>query len=70
MQIIKVEHIDFDLVIECNNLETNFNKAQKKQSQILTATSYLVNEGNISIHNFESKSLVLLNTDKTNPLIF
>lgn len=70
MQIIKVEHIDFDLVIECNNLETTFNKAQKKQSQILTATSYLVNEGNISIHNFESKSLVLLNSDKTYPLIF
>ena len=70
MQIIKVEHIDFDLVIECNNLETTFNKAQKKQSQILTATSYLVNEGNISIHNFESKSLVQLNSYKTYPLIF
>jgi hypothetical protein len=70
MQIIKVEHIDFDLVIECNNLETTFNKAQKKQSQILTATSYLVNEGSISIHNFESKSLVPLNSDKTYPLIF
>lgn len=70
MQIIKVEHIDFDLVIECNNLETTFNKAQKKQSQILTATSYLVNEGSISIHNFESKSLVPLNADKTYPLIF
>ena len=70
MQIIKVEHIDFDLVIECNNLETTFHKAQKKQSQILTATSYLVNEGSISIHNFESKSLVPLIPDKTYPLIF
>ncbi|MGR6088321.1 MAG: DUF2357 domain-containing protein [Arcticibacter sp.] len=70
MQIIKLEHIDFDLVIECNNLENTFNKAQKKQFQILTATSYLVNEGNIFIHNFESKSLVLLNSDKTYPLIF
>jgi hypothetical protein len=70
MQIIKVEHFDFDLVIECNNLETTFNKAQKKQSQILTATSYLVNEGNISIHNFDSKTLELLNSDKTYPLIF
>lgn len=70
MQIIKVEHIDFDLVFECNNLESTFNKAQKKQSQILTATSYLVNEGIISIHNFESNSLVQINTDKTYPLIF
>ena len=49
MQIIKVEHIDFDMVIECNYLESTFNKAQKKQSQILTATSYSVNEGNITI---------------------
>ncbi len=70
MQIIKVEHIEFDLVIECNNLETTFNKAQKKQSNILTATSYIVNEGNILIHDFESKSLVLLKSDKTYPLIF
>jgi predicted component of viral defense system (DUF524 family) len=70
MQIIKVEHIDFDLVIECNNLETTFNKAQKKQSNILTATSYLVNEGKISLYNFESKSLEPLNSDKTYPLIF
>jgi hypothetical protein len=70
MEIIKVDHIDFDLVIECNNLETTFNKAQKKQSQILTATSYLVNDGTIYIHNFESKTLVLLNSDKTYPLIF
>jgi hypothetical protein len=70
MQIIKVEHIDFDLVIECNNLEATFNKAQKKQSQILTATSYSINEGNISIYNFEKKSLQLLNSDKTYPLIF
>jgi hypothetical protein len=70
MQVVKVEHIDFDLVIECNNIETTFYKAQKKQSQILTDTSYLVNEGKISIYNFESKSLLPLNTDKTYPLIF
>jgi len=70
MQIIKVEHIDFDLVIECNNLESTFNKAQKKQSQILTATSYSVNEGNISIYHFENKDLEPLLFEKTYPLIF
>ena len=70
MQIIKVEHIDFELVIECNNLVSTFNKAQKKQSQILTATSYSVNEGDISIHNFETNSLESLKADKTYPLIF
>ena len=70
MQIIKIEHIDFDLVIECNNLEATFNKAQKKQSQIFTATSYLVNEGKIFIYNFENRNLELLISDKTYPLIF
>ena len=70
MQIIKIGHIDFDLVIECNNLETTFNKAQKKQSQILNATSYFVNEGNISIYNFESKTLEPLIEEKIYPLIF
>lgn len=70
MQIIKVEHIDFDMVIECNNLESTFNKAQKKQSQILTATSYSVNQGKISICNFESRHLESLTSDKTYPLIF
>lgn len=70
MQIIRLEHIDFNLVIECNNLEATFNKAQKKQSQILTATSYSVNSGNILIHNFESKTLEPLILDRTYPLIF
>jgi hypothetical protein len=70
MQIIRVEHIDFELVIESNNLEPTFNKAKKKQSQISTATSYSVNEGSISIYNFESKTLEPLISDKTYPLMF
>ena len=70
MQIIKVEHTDFDMVIECNNIEAAFSKAQKKQSQILTATSYSVNQGNISIYNFESKKIESFVAAKTYPLIF
>lgn len=70
MQVITVDHIDFELVIECNNLESTFNKAQKKQAQILNSTSYIINEGEISIYNFESKSINRLDSDKTHPLIF
>ena len=70
MQILKVEHTDFNMVIECNNLEYTFNKAQKKQSQILNATSYSVNQGYVSIYNFDSKQLEKLTTPKTYPLIF
>lgn len=70
MQILKVDHTDFTLVIECNNLESTFSKASKRQSQILNATSYAVNEGEISIYNFESKTLEKLIDSKTYPLIF
>ena len=70
MQIIKVEHVDFDMVIECNNLESTFYKAQKKQSHILTSTTYSVNQGEISIYNFENKQIEKLSLEKTYPLIF
>lgn len=70
MQVIKVEHTDFTLIIECNNLESTFAKAQKKQSQILNATTYSVNQGDISIFNFDSRQLEKLLVDKTHPLIF
>jgi hypothetical protein len=70
MQILKVDHTDFTLVIECNNLESTFNKASKRQSQILNATSYSVNDGDISIYNFESRKLEKHIDSKTYPLIF
>jgi hypothetical protein len=70
MQILKVDHTDFTLVIECNNLESTFNKASKRQSQILNATSYSVNDGDISIYNFESRKLERHVDSKTYPLIF
>ena len=71
MQILKVDHTDFTLVIECNNLESTFNKAQKKQGvEIFKATYYSVNEGDISIYNFASRQLEKLVVNKTHPLIF
>lgn len=70
MQILMVDHTDFTLVIECNNLESTFNKASKRQSQIQNATSYSVNDGVISIYNFESRKLDKLIDSKTYPLIF
>lgn len=71
MKIIRVKHIDFELVIECNNIEITFNKAFKKQgSKITTATSYSVNEGDIFIYNFEKNNLEQIDTKRTYPLIF
>jgi predicted component of viral defense system (DUF524 family) len=70
MQVLKVEHDDFELVIECNNLFSAFNKAKQKQSQILSSTSYNVSEGVISILNLDSKILEPLITAKTHPLVF
>jgi len=70
MQLIKIEHIDFVMVIECNNLEAAFNKAQKKQPAILTSTNYSTNEGIISIYDFETKTLLPYSAENTYPLIF
>ncbi|KPM49654.1 DUF2357 domain-containing protein [Jiulongibacter sediminis] len=70
MQILRVDHTDFTLVIECNNLESTFNKASKRQTQIFNATSYSVNEGELSIYNFESRQLEKLIDCRTYPLIF
>lgn len=70
MQLIKIEHIDFVMVIECNNLEAAFNKAQKKQPGILTSTNYSANEGIISIYDFETKTLLPYSAEDTYPLIF
>ena len=70
MQVLKVGHDDFELVIECNNLFFAFNKAKQKQSQILSSTSYNVSKGVISILNLESKILEPLTTVRTYPLIF
>ena len=55
MKVIKIQHIDFDLVIESISLDATFNKAQKKEPKILTATTCSVNEGEIEIYNVESK---------------
>lgn len=70
MKVIEVKNDDFVLQIECNNLNSVFEKAEKKQSQILTSTTYRVSEGEISIFDFETKQLELLISDKTYPLIF
>ena len=70
MQILMVDHTDLNMVIECNNLESTFNKASKRQTLIFNATSYSVNEGEISIYNFESKQLEKLVDIQTYPLIF
>jgi hypothetical protein len=58
------------LVIQCNNLDITFNRAKKKQPDIFKATTYSVNEGVISIFNFETKELEKLNGSKSHPIIF
>lgn len=70
MQILKVEHRDFVLVIECNNLMSAFNKAKQKQSQIFDSTSYSITDGDIEIYDFANSELSPLLKEKTHPLIF
>ena len=70
MEILKIEHEDFDLVIKCNDLITAFNKAKRKQKEINSSTSYKIKEGEIFLYDFETEKLKQLKTDKTHPLIF
>jgi hypothetical protein len=70
MKIIKLDHIDFELVVECNNIESTFNKAKKKQLNIYSSTYYEVNEGEISIYNLNTGEIEAGNFEKCYPLIF
>jgi len=70
MKIIRIDHNDFSLEVECNNIESTYRRAQKKQSSFMDATSYKINEGIIALYNFESRNFQQLSTTKTYPLIF
>lgn len=70
MQILKVEHSDFELVIQCNNLEKAYNRARSKQTKFFNSTNYSINEGVISIYNFETNQLEQIDDAKTYPVIF
>jgi len=68
--ILKIEHIDFELVIGCNNLVATFSKAQRQQSRFLTATSYTVNEGTITIYHPDTGHLQAPSPQGSHPLVF
>lgn len=70
MQVLKIEHTDLDLVIECNNLFSSFTKAKQKQKDISSATTYSINEGDISIINFNSGQLEPFVHGKIHPVFF
>jgi len=70
MEILKIVHEDFDLIVECTKFEETFKKAQKKQDNIMESTSYSVNEGEIHLYNSVSRSLSLYQVEKTYPVIF
>ena len=70
MQVLKIEHGNLELVVECNNPIVSFNKARQKQKDIFTSTSYSSNEGTISIINFNTNQLEPFIAGKTHPVFF
>lgn len=70
MQILKIKNEDFDLLVECNNLDKIFEKAKSKQDQILTSTNYLVSSGEIELLNITSKEFVVIDNKLTHPVFF
>lgn len=70
MKVLKVEHVDFELIVECNNLYAAFNKAKAKQSDIFTSTSYSITSGQIYTINVATNQLEQLLTNRTHPIFF
>lgn len=70
MQIIKAEHIDFELGVKCNNLEKTFTRAKQKQTTFWNATYYSISEGSLSIYDFTTQQLQPLTVEETYPLFF
>jgi hypothetical protein len=69
--IIEILHDDFKMVITCNNFDTTFQKAKIKQGVgIYTSTTYKVNQGEISILDTETSTIVKYNNDPSYPLFF
>lgn len=70
MQILTIEHDDFELIVECNNLHTAFQKARSKQSDIFTSTSYVASDARISLLNPDTNQLDGLTGTVAHPVFF
>ncbi|MGS2761841.1 DUF2357 domain-containing protein [Sinomicrobium sp. M5D2P9] len=71
MEVVRIDHIDFELIVKCNNFERTFQKAFNKQKSLLTCTSYEVSEGKL-LYAFYPDFKLKENLSKktTNPVFF
>lgn len=70
MEILKIIHSDFELLVDCSNFESTFKKAQKKQSHLTTDSNYFISEGTLFLYDFESKNLAKSSGKDTCPVFF
>lgn len=70
MQILKIENIDFELIVECNNFQDSFDKASRKQPNLLTSTKYQFTSGILKLLPFDSNGLELIANQESYPVFF
>lgn len=70
MQILAVEHDDFELIVECNSLFAAFTKAKSKQQNIFVATSYVAEDARLSIVNVDTNQLEEIGPGPKHPVFF
>src|SRR5213596_1029481 len=70
MNVLAISHEDFELIVECNNFHSTFNKARSKQNEILTATSYTAVGANLKLIDPITGQLENSNFSATHPVFF
>jgi predicted component of viral defense system (DUF524 family) len=70
MQLLRVEHEDFELLVESNNLSVVFNRARERQLDMLSSTQYRASTGSIFLINPTLTQLEPLYALQTHPVFF
>lgn len=70
MQILTVNHDDFELVVECNSLYPAFQRARAKNREIFSATSYVANDARLLLLNPGTNELEEIDGNAAHPVFF
>jgi hypothetical protein len=70
MRVLTLEHADFEMVVECNNIHSTFQKARMKQRNISSSTYYTATDSAINLLNIETNELERHTAKFAHPLFF
>jgi len=71
MEVLRLEHEDFTLVIQSNeSLTAVFNRSRQNQQDIFTAAVYAFSSGELTIYDFSAAELISIDPERAHPVIF